>query len=51
MAPPTGQILFLPKISKLGTLYMTKNFIQNVLFEHEPNFAKWTNLALVSDLE
>ena len=24
MAPPTGQILFLPKISKLGTKYMTR---------------------------
>ena len=27
MAPPTGQILFLPKISKLGTINMTKNIL------------------------
>ena len=28
VAPPTGQILFLPKISKLGTKYMTKNCLK-----------------------
>ena len=29
MAPSTGQILFLPKISKLGAKDMTKNLLQN----------------------
>ena len=29
MAPSTGQILFLPKISKLGAKYMTKNLLQH----------------------